>query len=214
MRDFFDGLSERQRYEMYRYAALQRKREEKLRRSSLEDSGVHFARDDEEDLLEKEAEIEREAKRQKRFLREKLKGKGSSRGFGLDMDGCEDRNLQEEKAFSWRRPTKIKNFGALIFKEGDDIEIFLKNFERAAYTDGANDEECCYQLVSFIYGDQNKQAVEDKEGFKRQRWVMLKREMKELWVGGLQPFNTFNNLKNLCSSSKRQRARGIEVYVS
>ena len=121
--------------------------------------------------------------------------------FGLgDKSGLED-----------VRPVKIKPADkGLIFKEGDDIERFLGDFDDAAYIDGASDLDKCIQVKFFIPDKEMKTVIEGMEGYRRKNWAMLKRNMIEIWGAGLLPLYTLNDLDALCDQLRT--AGGIKTY--
>lgn len=75
----------------------------------------------------------------------------------------------------------------LGLKEGDDIDRFLCDFDDVSYVDGASDLDKCIQLKFYIPDKDLKTVVGSMEGYKRKKWSMLKRNMKQLWSAGLLP---------------------------
>ena len=120
--------------------------------------------------------------------------------------GPEDRSQRSEV-----KPVKIKPADkGLVFKEGDDIERFLGDFEDAAYIDGASDLDKCIQVKFFIPDKDMKTMIESMEGYRKKSWVMLKRNMMEIWGAGLLPLYTLNDLDGLCDQLRA--AGGIKNY--
>ena len=97
------------------------------------------------------------------------------------------------------RPVKIKPADkGLVFKEGDYIERFLGDFDYAADIDGASDLDKCIQVNFFIPDKDMKTVIDSMEGSRRKNWLMLKRNLVEIWGAGLLPLYTLNDLDGLC----------------
>ncbi|KAG0140266.1 hypothetical protein CROQUDRAFT_53509, partial [Cronartium quercuum f. sp. fusiforme G11] len=101
---------------------------------------------------------------------------------------------------------------SLRFKDGDDIDRFIQDFEDAAFIDGASDLDKCIQFKFFIPDKDTKTVIESMEGYKVKRWVILKNEMKQLWGAGLEALYTLEDIFSLCK--KMQTEGGISAYAA
>ncbi|KAG0141536.1 hypothetical protein CROQUDRAFT_51545, partial [Cronartium quercuum f. sp. fusiforme G11] len=84
-----------------------------------------------------------------------------------------------------------------------DIDRFIKDFESYAHSDGASDRDKCHQVVFFMPEAEVRTTVEAMDGYLQRKWMLLRREMKELWGAGLEPLYTINGLVQLCKELKK-----------